>query len=76
MLQTEKITIQVTPDAAQAFRKVSEQDRKKLELLLSIRLLEATKTDKALKDIMREISQNAQKRGLTAEILKEFLAEH
>jgi hypothetical protein len=74
MLQTEKITIQVTPEAAQAFRNVSSEDRKKLELLLSIHLLEAAKSRENLRTVMREISQNAKRRGLTPEILKDLLA--
>ena len=75
MLQTEAITIQVTSEAARAFREVSDDERKKLELLLSIQLLEVTKTRQSLKDVMSEISLNAQNRGLTPDILKELLAE-
>jgi hypothetical protein len=46
MLNTEKITIQVTPEAAQAFRSASESACKKMELLLNLRLLEVTRARK------------------------------
>ena len=75
MFPTEKITIQVTPEAANAFRQVSDAERKKLELLLSLRLLEATRSRETLQGIMRSISQNAQAKGLTEDILKELLAD-
>lgn len=74
MLQTEQITIQVTAEAAQAFRNFSSEDRKKLELFLSIQLLEAAKSRENLQTVMREISQNALRRGLTPEILDDLLA--
>ena len=72
-MDTEHITIQVEAEAARAFRTASPQDKKKLELLLSLRLLEATKSTESLSKVMREISQKAQKRGLTDEFLTSFL---
>ena len=75
MLNTEKITIQVTPEAARAFRSASEGDRKKMELLLNLRLLEVARTRKPLEQIMREISQAAKERGLTQEILDDLLKD-
>lgn len=75
MLNTEKITIQVTPEAAKAFRSASEGDRKKMELLLNLRLLEVARTRKPLEQIMREISQAAKERGLTQEILDDLLKD-
>ncbi len=75
MLLTEKISIHVTPEAAQAFRDLSKADRKKLEFLLNFHLLDATRAHESLNEIMREISKNAQQANLTPEILKEFLTE-
>jgi len=46
-----------------------------LEALLSIRLTEVIKTRDSLKAIMGEISQKAQERGLTPEILRSILDE-
>lgn len=74
-MQTEQIIIQVDADAAQAFKPASPEERRKLEVLLSIRLSEATKTSESLQKIMREISRKAQERGLTPEILKSILDE-
>jgi len=69
------INIQVTPEAAKAFRKASPAERKKLELLLSLRLLEVSRARKSLEEVMREISRSAQARGLTPEILDDLLKD-
>lgn len=75
MSAMQTINIQVTPEAAKAFRNASPAERKKLELLLSLRLLEVTRTRKPLEEVMREISRSAQARGLTPEILDDLLKE-
>jgi len=72
---TEQITIQVDDEAARAFKSASLGDRRKLEALVSIQLIEATKTEDSLKQIMSEISRKAQGRGLTSEILRAILNE-
>jgi hypothetical protein len=41
---TEQITIQIDDEAARAFKSASLVDRRKLEALVSLRLIEATKT--------------------------------
>ncbi|ODS31265.1 MAG: hypothetical protein SCARUB_03610 [Candidatus Scalindua rubra] len=74
-MKTEEITIRVDEDAANAYRSASEEDRRKLDLLLSLRLSEATRSAGSLKDVMREISRKAQDRGLTPEILESILDE-
>lgn len=74
-MKTEEITIHVDPDAAQAYRSASDQDRRKLDLLLSLRLSDATRSAESLKDLMREMSRKAQARGLTPEILQSILDE-
>ena len=75
MLTNETITIQVTPEVAKAFRSTSETERKKMELLLNLRLLEVTRTRKPLEQVMQEISRSAKERGLTEEILNELLKD-
>jgi hypothetical protein len=75
MLNFEKITIQVTPEAAKAFRSASESERKKMELLLTLRLLEVTRARKPLEQVMREISRSAKERGLTEETLDDLLKD-
>ena len=74
-METEQITIQVDAEAARAFKSASAEDRRKLEALLSIRLSEVTGTRQSLKTIMSEVSQKAEHRGLTPEILKAMLNE-
>jgi hypothetical protein len=72
---TEEITIRVDSEAARAYRAASEQDRRKLDLLLSLRLHDALRPNGSLKDLMREISRKAQERGLTPDILQQILNE-
>jgi len=75
MSAMQTIQIQVTPEAAKAFRTASEPERKKLELLLNLRLLEVARARKPLEEVMREISRSAQQRGLTPEILDDLLKD-
>lgn len=72
---TEQITIRIDDEAARAFKSASAGDKRKLEALLSLQLIEATKTKDSLKQIMSGISKKAQERGLTSEILQAILNE-
>ena len=72
-MDMEQITIRVDPKAAQAYRSASESERRKLDVLLSLRLHEALTPEGSLKDLMRDISRKAQERGLTPEILESIL---
>ena len=72
-MQTEEITIRVDAEAAKAYRAASDQERRKLDLLLSLRLLDALHPGGSLKDLMSELSRKAQERGLTPEILESIL---
>jgi hypothetical protein len=74
-MQTEEITIHVNPEAAQAYRAASEQDRRRLDILMSLRLQDALRPSGSLTDLMREISRSARERGLTPEILEAILHE-
>jgi hypothetical protein len=74
-MNAEPITIQVDPVAAMAYRSLSEEQRRKLDLLLNMRLREATRSDASLEQVMAEVSRNAQERGLTPEILQSILNE-
>ena len=71
----EQITVSVDPDVANAYRLASDNDRRKLDLLVNLRLRDATRSKASLKDVMLEISRNAQQRGLTPEILQFMLDE-
>lgn len=75
MNTTEPITIHVDPEAASAYRAATDEQRRKLDLLLSLRLNEVTRPGGSLRDVMQEISRKAQVRGLTPEILQTLLDE-
>ncbi len=72
-MTTVPITIQVDPQAARAFTSVTPEMRRKLETLLSLRLLEATRNPESLARVMSEISRNAQAHGLTPDMLQGLL---
>ena len=74
-MNTDKIVISVDSDVADAYRAASDDERRKLDLLVNLRLRDATRPTASLKDVMREISQIAQRRGLTPEILQSMLDE-
>ncbi len=71
----EQITVSVDADVANLYRLASDNERRKLDLLVNLRLRDATESAKSLRDIMLEISRNAQRRGLTPEILQSILGE-
>ena len=74
-MPAESIRIRVGPEAARAYRAVPERDRRKIDLLLSLRLREATQRPEALEDVMREVSRKAQERGLTEDALRDLFRD-
>lgn len=74
-MKTEEITIHVGPEAARTYRSASDEDRRKLDLLLSLKLTDVGRTTGSLKEVMREISRKAQERGMTPDILASILNE-
>ena len=72
---TDTITITVDPDLADAYRAASDQDRRKLDLLLNLRLRDVMRTGESIHDVMAEVTRNARARGLTREILEELLRD-
>ena len=71
----DRITVSVDADVADAYRAVSDEDRRKLDLLVNLRLREATQSERTLRDIMQDIGDSAQRRGLTPEMLRSILNE-
>ena len=69
----EQITVSVDSDVASIYRAASNEDRRKLDLLINLRLRDATGSRKSLREVMSEVSRNAQRRGLTQEILQSIL---
>lgn len=71
----EPITIFLPAEAAQAYRSVPPEEQRKLEALVSLRLLDAVRSPKPLMQVMHEISAAAQERGLTPDILQGLLED-
>jgi len=74
-METQEITIRVTPKAANIYQTASEQERLKLDDLLSLKLSETAQPSRSLEEIMREASKEARESGLTEDGLKEILDE-
>jgi hypothetical protein len=73
-MPTAPITIEVDEQAAKAFAAASAEERRKIQLLLSLRLQDLTLSPaKSLKDVMDEIGAKAEARGLTPGILESLL---
>lgn len=75
-MATETITLDIDSDAARAVKLVSAADWKKLQLLFGIWLKEYARAGSAsLRETMNEISEKAQDRGLTPEVLESLLRQ-
>jgi hypothetical protein len=73
-MATEPITLNVDSEAARVFNAASPDERRKLEALVSLQLLDvASKPNESLREVMRRISERVQERGLTEELLREML---
>lgn len=70
---TTTITIPVTADTARLYSQAPAELRKKFQLLLNLWLRDLIVSPRPLQVIMDEISQKAQERGLTPEILESLL---
>jgi len=74
-MEIKEITIRVNAEFPRVFEAVSEEQRHKVEALLSLKLGELTLPKKPLEELMSEINRKAQERGLTPEILDSLLNE-
>ena len=75
-MATANLTIQVSEEAARAFKQVSPEDQRKIQLLLDLRLRDLTISPlprKSLQAVMDEIGNNAAARGLTPAGLESLL---
>ena len=72
-METKMITLQVDADLAQTYQAASVNDQAKLQLLLNLWLKDLFAGSRSLKSVADELSDRAQKRGLTAEKLEELL---
>ena len=71
----DQITVSVDSDVAKFYSSASNEERRKLDLLINLRLRNVIEARRPLKDVMWQISSNAQKRGLTPDILQSILDE-
>ncbi|GAB4340092.1 MAG: hypothetical protein OHK0047_31220 [Leptolyngbyaceae cyanobacterium] len=74
-METREIKIRVNAEVARMFQTVSEEQRRKMEALLSLKLSNLTHQKRSLEDIMSDISQKAKERGLTPKILNSIFNE-
>ena len=74
-METQEIKIRVSPQAANRYQSASEEERSKLDLILSLKLSEIGSSSRSIKEIMREAGKEAQEQGLTEEVLREILNE-
>jgi hypothetical protein len=74
-METREIKIRVNAEVARMFETVSEEQRRKMEALLSLKLSNLTHQKRSLEDIMSDISQKAKERGLTPKILNSIFNE-
>jgi len=73
----EDITMQIDSEAAKAFKSAPPELQQKIQILFSAWLKEVTSSDQtSLKRLMDKISENAQAKGLTPEILETILSEN
>jgi hypothetical protein len=72
-MATEEITLRVSPEAAQAYRRATPQEQLKLEALVNLQLLGQLQPRRTLDAIIADMSLQAQERGLTPEVLADLL---
>jgi hypothetical protein len=68
----ETIAIQVDAELAKAYQEAAPQKQQKIQTIIND-LLKLIIQDKSLDDIIQEMQEQAQDRGLTQEILDEIL---
>lgn len=67
------ISIPLDSQAAQVYTDASAENKRKLRLLMSLWLQEFAMSPSSLRDIMDKMSDRAQARGLTPDILESLL---
>ena len=75
MRYIEQITVSVDSDMANLYRSASKNERRSPDLLVNLRLRDATESGKSFRETMLEISRNAQCRGMTSDALQSIRDE-
>ena len=70
----ENMTIQVDPEIAKVYREAEPEKQQNVLLIFNLILKELFK-DASFEEIVEQIRQEAEKNGLTPEILKELLQD-
>lgn len=74
-MDTREITIKVDAEAAKGYAAASAEERKKIDLLFSLRLSQVAGPSDSLEQITRETSAAARAHSLTERELDELLRE-
>ncbi len=74
-MATEPVTLELDEAAARVFKNASPEQRRKLEALVSLHLLEAATSRRSLRELMDTVGKQAQEKGLTEERLQELIRE-
>lgn len=74
-MKTTEITIEVEPSTAELYLSAPEQQKRQLNLLLSLYIQDAISSARPLKEVIRQASGEAQANGLTPDILDELLRD-
>jgi hypothetical protein len=72
-MKTETIVVHVSPLVATAYREASEEDRRRLDLLVSLQLTELLKSGDSLEEAIDDMSREAAAAGLTPETLDSII---
>ena len=72
---TDTIAVAVDSEIAEKYRAASDMDRCRMDFLINSHLREMMASRRPLEETMRELSREAQERGLTPEILQSILDE-
>ena len=72
-MTTATVSLPLDPEAARIYSSASLEDQRKLRLLFSLWLREYDDSPTSLRRLMDEISDKAEARGLTPEILESIL---
>ncbi len=74
-MELETITIPLDTETARIYNGASEEDQRKIQLLMKLFLRDFVGLARSLNEIMDEIGQKAEERGLTPEILEQLLKD-
>jgi hypothetical protein len=74
-MATEEITLRVSPEAAQAYRRATPQEQLKLEASVNLQSLGQLQPRRTLDAIIADMSLQAQERSLTPEALADLLRD-